>query len=281
MFKRKKILKNSLVTLYFILSLVLGGCTNEPRLNDTEGLIKNDSIRVTLNDLTQSFSREKQLFNYKADWEKLFADTQKLKVKAFEELIKTFNASETYYGKIISNKNEVIFSSNRKLIQANTNHPHIWVLIAIVLGTGILGGLAGPRFSLLDDKTEKAVKEAKDKIVESKRQTDMLKETLNNTAGLQENAGLQDVISGYENANQKLEAAADDLEKEAERKYAFVLFGIIAAALSFVALNLFNSKILDFKTEIDYFIFAGYCVLGAVFAKKYIVQLYDAITKKQ
>jgi hypothetical protein len=51
----------------------------------------------------------------------------------------------------------VIFSTNRKLVAADDKRPNVILLIGIVLFTGIQGGVAGPRFALLDNNKEKVI----------------------------------------------------------------------------------------------------------------------------
>lgn len=78
----------------------------------------------------------------------------------------------------------------------------------------------------------------------------------------------------------RIENIVKEIDEKDEKETANLIFGLIAASLSMVALRAFDSTILTFDELTDYFIFWGWCVMGAVFAKSWILSIYKNISGK-
>lgn len=275
--KEKDLFGFSIYTIVCLLPILFQGCCKgRSAKGDAAGNVRADSLEIVFDDSLTRINREKQLHDDTVRIGKLFFDTAKLKNRVVTEWTKTYRAGETFYGKEIAKKNSKIFSSDRELANAKGNQRQVWILIAIILATGALGGVVGPKFRLLDDHLEKSVAD----LEESVKSVNQKLTDSQNTVGLLADPEVKNMINDTLSKSENLINAIQEKKEEKLPWWGYILFGVISATLSFIALDAFNSKILDFKSETDYFIFAGYCLLGAVFAKSWILRLYETISKK-
>lgn len=275
--KKRKTFGSSIFIIVCLLPILFQGCCDgRSAKDDAAGNVRADSLEIVFADSLTRIRRERQLNDDTIRIGKLFSDTAKLKKQVVTEWTKIHRAGETFYGKEIAKKNSEIFSSKRKLAKVKDNKGQVWTLIAIILATGAVGGFVGSKFPLLGDNLIKDLTNVAEK---SKSLTQNLKKNQHAIGLLDDPAGFQNTIDQAESATTDLENKIQELKEEKLPWWGYILFGVISAALSFIALDAINSKILDFKFETDYFIFAGYCLLAAVFAKSWILRLYKTISK--
>ncbi|MEO1438616.1 MAG: YEATS-associated helix-containing protein [Bacteroidota bacterium] len=160
--------------------------------------------------------------------------------------------------------------------------------ILIIIAAGLLGGFARTRYKYLDEELMAAVEDLDEQTQSANKE---IKERLDNVSaedkeGLVPQATAVEMEADLTSMKEKLENLHDKVGKfkhnraRSEEQHSMVAnltFGLIASSLSILALDFINSKVLDFERNVDYFILWGWCILGAVFAKAWIQNLYDKI----
>lgn len=272
-------IKTLLLSLTTILLIVTSSCNNHDVALKEKYLI--DSSQLALRDSSRQFWRSKMMDSVMTSWKLQLEDPTKIKPEFYSQIASEVVKTEGYYKVLLEERNQMLREAKRKALASEKDEqPDVVLLIAIILVTGIIGGIAGPRFSLLTDEAvvDTAINNARSQVQAASQARDQLVQ-----AGTQNAAAFAGVqLSLAESVKQLTESEQElkELEKEKERRKIYPLFGIIAALLSFVFLDTFSSKTLEFAKTIDYFIFAAYCTLAAVFAKKWILRIYELMSKK-
>jgi len=230
--------------------------------NNNEQKTKIDTTRILLNDRALNLYLIKRNL---ANIERIQNGTQDTFIK--KDLVKLlkeiYQENETFTDSIQNLKNKDIFPFKAEYNHLKNKIVNIWAILLIIIISGILGGFARTKYYLVDD---------------------ILKELETIQVSVKNNISYN-TLENNEELNQKLHSLTNRIndlkDKDNEKVTINIVFGIIASSLSMLALTTFSSKILDFQSEIDYFIFLGYCLLGAVFAKNWIKSLYDRINNSK
>nr|WP_288934789.1 YEATS-associated helix-containing protein [uncultured Allomuricauda sp.] len=253
-----------------------------------EKLIAGLEDKEKIKDLTSSFKEMLSRKLESEEMEKLFQN-EHVTFKIYKETIESFpNIMSAELSQkieaILSARTDSLYMAKKELLSIKTKDalkPNFWLIALIILSAGILGGYARTGYQYLMS--------IKDDLGDFK--TDLLKmeNNISTTLNSINSDDIKTKLSLDTKTLQSIKVKADDIEKkigdaiqkEANRVQtvrASVLFGIIASSISLLALNLTESKILEFESGIDYFILWGWCVLGAVYAKNWIANIYDRIS---
>lgn len=177
--------------------------------------------------------------------------------------------AETEYNEL--NNNTFKIKKELRLQKQFVRQPNIWLLILIILLSGVIGGFASTKYNLLEDHF---VDNAKDQVAKVIASTNTF--LMRNV-----DTSMSEEIEKYKKDIDILNKTLSDMQQqEGDKIKANIVFGIIASTLSFLALNTFGSKILDFQNDTDYFIFGGFGLIGAVFAKNWIKSIYEKTVKR-
>ena len=223
-----------------------------------------DSTRILLDQERYLFDlSNKQLDKLQAFTKKYQKDTATH--KAVKDLL---NTQGLRMKEKLGEKNKQLIGKNGEIYSLGdqTGSPiNVWLLLTIVLVCGTIGGVARTYYPLLVELKpvvqQRDAAEAKMQVAKESNSLEIMAET---------NAEL----SVLNRAVQQIEL------KNTPGRVMFtnLMFGLIASLLAFVAMEAFKSKVLDFINVLDYFILAGWCVLGAVFAKKWLFAIHAKIT---
>lgn len=191
--------------------------------------------------------------------------------------------------KQFSQLNDSAFNLRKDLYHARQldKRPNIWLLVLIILLSGIIGGFAGTRYKDLEDNLAEAAKDFKavNALTNQIEGTSATRSTGTDNDELVKqkekiaelNAKIDTLNTNVTTLNEQIKALKT---REGEKVTTNIVFGIIASTLSFIALRTFDSKVLDFQSYTDYFIFAGFGLLGSIFAKNWIRSIYDKAIPK-
>lgn len=254
--------KYNWTALLLILICVLGGVTlyfigepNEKPL-DKSKVLKDDSLKVKKIEIT--------LQNQNNDILKLIADTAQPKVKPVLEQNLKVNVSK--FKEIQKEKNALIFPEK----QSSHNAPLKLCIIIIVCG--ILGGLASGYYRYLEDILQ-ANNEVKKEALEMKELCEKFESTAFTASEV------KPMTEAIENVESKMEILINKIEQEKNKSVSRILFGVISSFFAVLILKAGDSKVLEFNTYMDYFVFACYCLLCALFSKKIIETLINTFVK--
>lgn len=218
------------------------------------------------------FAQEKYFHNLdKEHTEIITAFTKKFKKdttthKTVEGIVKTeknrVSAKLKERDSLLINKNATLYD-----LQQKYGRPlNVWLLISIILVCGMLGGIARTYYPLLDE-----LKQAKQLQARATAQA--------SGQGVGVRALSPEEVEVELKVLKEAVKQIEEKNKPSRVMFANLMFGIIASLLAFVAMEVFKSRVLDFKNVLDYFILAGWCTLGAVFAKKWLFAIHSKITK--
>lgn len=251
---------------FIILIVLLTLSVYKPNVRTTENynsLLHSDTTRILTND--RDFIQNLRDYTF-LEKEKL----QKSKDTVFKKdtVLKMVEGNHKRTIQLIDSvqalKDDTIFALKKEHYQQKSKGLNVFLLIFIVLFAGILGGFARTNYSKLEE-LETAVVGLR-KMVEEK------------------NVQREETHRALEKIG-KIQTEMKEIKKEGagsgDNVLINIIFGVIASSLSFIALTIFNSKLLDFQADIDYFIFWGWCVLGAIFAKNWIKTLYNQVSRKK
>lgn len=254
--------KYNWTALLLILICVLGGVTlyfiGEPNDNT---LYKN---KVLKDDSAQVEKIKTTLQNQNNDILKLIAVTDQPKVKPVLEQNLKVNINK--FKEIQKEKNTLIFPENQ------SSHDAPLKLCIIIIVCGILGGLASGYYRYLEDMLQ-ANNEVKQEALEMKQLCEKF-----------ENQGItasevKPMTEAIQNVENKMEVLLDKIEEEKNKSVSRILFGVISSFFAVLILKAGDSKVLEFNTYLDYFVFACYCLLCALFSKKIIETLINTFVK--
>ncbi|MCI3937873.1 hypothetical protein MQX03_11730 [Chryseobacterium aahli] len=180
------------------------------------------------------------------------------------QLDENLKTNQNEYRKLQGDKNKDLFKYIMLVFQ---NEKSVLVLIIIIV-CGLLGGLSSNFYKYLKDTIP---------LIESVNlKINLLSQNISR-------ANVQDDCFELNEKIQKLTAEINSLQiiinEENKTFTASILFGILASFLSILILNATNSDVLKFETFIDYFIFACYCLLSSLFAKRIIESLIKTVIK--
>ena len=221
--------------------------------------------------------------------------------KLFKDLIKTndgFGEKLEKHNKDLFNKvnNEIatVLKERRNTIYAeykvtedlqnelnkHKQKPDYQLIILIIVTAGIIGGIAKTTWSFLPEvaaelkKIEKKLEECKSKLPPVSNDGDQnTREAIN---VLTRNIDFT-INSTLNNIEKVIDNAVQDTKAKFSTYFASIIFGIIASSLAVLALNIIDSKILEFSKTTDYLVLWGWCILGAIYAKKWIEHLYGKL----
>ena len=221
-----------------------------------------------------------QIVNYNLEIEKSDKKILNELYQKYDKSIDTFILDKTKKMKILESydksinvllvqKNESSFSDFKQILmyKSQKKKPCIPVIICLIILAGILGSIV----RIFSDKLIDITKIEKN-ITAALAKTDV--------SSLKLNDGKSVSVE-----NLKL-AIMDEVKKnvsvDENKPLTYVVnfvYGILASSLSFLALKLFDSKILEFNSTNDYFIFWAFCILGTLFAKERIRSLFEKTNK--
>ena len=236
--------------------------------------IVNDSIAMVNNFEKYKFNLDTGLNNLKnLLYNQKILDTLIKKNRAdtfVYTLFATKNKNaETEYNEL--NNSAFKIKKELRLQKQSVRQPNIWLLILIILLSGVIGGFASTKYNLLEDHFVDNAKDQVAKVIESTN-TFLMRNV---------DTSMSEEIEKYKKDIDILNKTLSDMQQqEGDKIKANIVFGIIASTLSFLALNTFGSKILDFQNDTDYFIFGGFGLIGAVFAKNWIKSIYEKTVKR-
>jgi hypothetical protein len=263
-------------TLVFFATILFSCKENPSRKVSLEHAIASDSVNVKTDAAKFSMKSEMNQASFK--------ELVKLKAKDSADTIiaKHKVIVDEFQGELTTRTNQII--SNRRYfweVQYAQPNQYKWALIiGIILVCGVLGGLAAPRYSLIKDLLKETTNAAGALNAKSNELSGMAIMALD---GGDNQVTLN--IEELKNANQELQAKLEQLKKELEKtppeatSLDYIVYGILGAGMVPVALLASNSKVLDFKADIDYLLFAGFCLVGALFSKSWIKGLVDNLKK--
>lgn len=210
--------------------------------------IKTDSLEMLLN-LTRDISDIDNQFNQLGGSLKEFMKDGCEKEK-IDNIISNYNTKVDTLKKDqlrqVTELRQQLLDKQKELYSI-ISPPNIWLLILIIIICGIIGGYAGSRYNEIESNVKKKV--------------------------------LESLPAGDKTA--MLKAFGEITTPEDPQKLlAYIIFGIIASSVSVLALRFFDSEILKFKYAIDYFIFGAFCLIGSVYAKDWILSLYNRINPR-
>lgn len=200
-------------------------------------------------------------------------------------------------------KNKEIFPFKAAFYQLKEQQLNIWALLVIIISSGVLGGFVRTKYWLLTDLTaitnatanmktalkniETAVQtnnkeiENKSSNIQGAIQTEDKEHAKNIQQIVQTNSqAVKKAVQRIEQPMVSFQESIENLKQEiknnnTEQLIANMSISLIAATVAFFALHLFASKILDFQSDMDYFILSGCCMLAALFSKSWVEFLYD------
>jgi hypothetical protein len=136
-----------------------------------------------------------------------------------------------------------------------------------------LGGLASGYYRYLEDMLQANNNEVKKEALEMKELCERFE---NQGIAASEVKPMTEAIQNVEN---KMEVLLDKIEEEKNKSVSRILFGVISSFFAVLILKAGDSKVLEFNTYLDYFVFACYCLLCALFSKKIIETLINTFVK--
>ena len=199
---------------------------------------------------------------------KLIADTAQPKVKPVLEQNLKVNVSK--FKEIQKEKNTLI--EKEKLPEKQSSHNAPLKLCIIIIVCGILGGLASGYYRYLEDILQ-ANNEVKKEALEMKELCEKFESTAFTASEV------KPMTEAIENVESKMEILIDKIEQEKNKSVSRILFGVISSFFAVLILKAGDSKVLEFNTYMDYFVFACYCLLCALFSKKIIETLINTFVK--
>lgn len=251
-----------------ILALVLWMSLNTP------SKVMSVEMKEQIDKTTQEFKQEKEEIessikiwkeNYKERY-KIINDSL-IRGELFEKVVSEAEEINLKLMNQIDQKNNDFLDLKKDQLMSNSKRVNTWMLIFIVLISGLLGGYARTNSHLLKE----AFETAKAIVEESKE--------LERTGGME--TSITEKRRKLDSEQFKLLetiAKMSEGNEDTEKTKVNIVFGVIASAMSFLALTTFSSKTLDFQSETDYFVFLGWCLIGAVFAKNWIKSIFNKIT---
>lgn len=180
-------------------------------------------------------------------------------------------------------KNKEVFPFKEEFYALKNKKINLWLVIFIMILGGVIGGFARTKFHLLKGIITKA-----DNALNFS--SELKKNTLNSFENLSKKQTILEADIDEEKAKlyeiiEALKKEIEDIKKtvakqEKKNLGVNIAFGIIASSFSFIVLTFTKPSVLEFKSPIDYLIFLSFCLLGALFAKKWIIALYEKINIK-
>lgn len=228
--------------------------------NNCGDIIYSDTSSILINDKLLLLDLKKNNQSKIQRIEDNYRDTTINKKEVIKLFNENFHANESLVDSILNLKNNNIFPFKVDYYGLKSKRLNVYAIILIVTFSGALGGFARTKYALLEDLLEKL---------------EVVKQSVNGVLPEENAKDKNKLNSDISELKESIEKAKNE---DNEKVYVNIIFGIIASSLSFLALTTFNSKVLDFKSEIDYFIFLSWCLLGAVFAKNWIKSLYNRVT---
>ena len=269
----------ALAILSFVDRKIFNNDSEVKTLIDARKVIINDADNKYIDSLTKTLKS-----NIKVNDEKLVKTIDALKLEnkkdeSLKKLVDTKNEeilqlSENNLIEYKNSKNKVVFEYESHKIQSQ---PNIWLILLIILGAGIIGGWARMNYSLLLplksnlEELEKKMIAILAKIKSGITSGDDAKDKSKISANAVSQAQADTTKLAKEIRN-----ILDEIPDASERLNTSIVFGIIASFISILALKLADSQILEFANDIDYFILAAWCLLGAVYAKDTLERLYNS-----
>ena len=127
---------------------------------------------------------------------------------------------------------------------------------------------------------EKDVKNIEKQLAECKGEVSQsgLNDRMEEATGFKFASKMLTIEENINTINSNIQRVVKSKEEKPKALYTSIIFGVIASSISILALNLTDSKILDFEKPTDYFILWGWCILGAIYAKRWIESLYGKLT---
>jgi len=236
-------------------------------------LVHLDTANVILEDQQMLFILKKEL-NSNLDTLKKYKDSTLANKKVYSWLEKSLGDKLIVVDSISKLKNQKIFPFKENFFKLKNKQINSWIIILIILISGIVGGFARSNYNLLEDVKE-GLKVLRDKSKEMQKSPDFKRDDSNP----QLETKLSKLITFLdEEDTRKILNIENNYASDGKKVLVNIFFGIIAASCSLLALTAFSSKVLDFQSDIDYFIFLGWCMVGAVFAKKWLLALYSRLT---
>lgn len=190
-----------------------------------------------------------------------------------------FNGIVKTYDSVLSKRTDEIIQNRRYYweIQYSKPNPYKWwIIIGIILGCGALGGFAAPRYQLITDLLEQITQSSNELTERSQQLNGIIPRAIDGGHDLVGNT-----VDEVQKSNERLQKNIADLKRAIETSppkatsWDYILFGILGAAIVPIALLTSNSKVLDFKNDIDYLLFAAFCVAGALFSKTWLKSVVE------
>ncbi|MDC8004304.1 hypothetical protein POV27_09595 [Aureisphaera galaxeae] len=203
---------------------------------------------------------EKQLLEYNSKIKERHTKT----IKTIQD-DKTSTILEAY--KQTDDKIEDIEERDEELTKLKA--PDYQLIIFIIILAGVIGGIARTNWPKL-----KIIKEEVEEVKETLTAVNS-GITIANADALK--TEMDDTIKKMNQAILDIEATIASNTEKSKTLGASILFGIIASSISILALTLTESKVLEFEKATDYFVLWAWCVLGAIFSKKWIEILYGRL----
>lgn len=257
----------SLVVALIVVGLLAYFKSDTPLTPDYDDVVKVDTTQILLNDKLRLLDLEGK---NRAELEQLLKNCRDTTVNTVDSIDSMVENFKTVVKGIHDLKNDELFPIKEEYYQLKSKELNIWAIIFIVLISGALGGFARTKDKLVEELF-KDVEEAQELMSQIGDGKGGLDTKMANVLSRKMNS-INDKVISFRN---KAEAGEED---NSEKVIVNIIFGIIASSLSFLALITFSSKVLDFQSDIDYFIFLGWCLMGALFAKNWIKSLYNKIT---
>lgn len=190
-----------------------------------------------------------------------------VKIKTTPALEENLKINKDKFSEVQKVKNKIIFE---RMIKPKENIP--LKLCVIIIACGILGGLASGYYKYLEDIL-KINNDVKKEALEMKQLCEQSENSGFTTADVKP---MTEAIEKVENI---IGVLVETIDQEKNRYISRILFGVISSFFAVLILKAGDSKILEFATYMDYFVFACYCLLCALFSKKIIETLSSSFVK--